>query len=288
MNARAIAAAFACASALTPRLEAQHDSVLVLAVRRATEGLGDSARALVRARLRGLQPTDSLYAEALYVQGVVAANADSAAASFRRVAYDFGISSWADDALLRLGQLAFAAGDVSGAQRSFERILTDYPASNVRAQAQYWSARVRLEAGDIPGGCQRLGEARDAASADVELANQIGFYLQRCANLPTATPPPAPPPTVGDTTKTDSGARGRPRPVGSFFAVQVAAVRTAAQADDVMRSLKTQGYTARVTREADGLLHVRVGHFPTKAEADRLAREVKRKVGGSPFVVDDQ
>jgi cell division septation protein DedD len=55
-----------------------------------------------------------------------------------------------------------------------------------------------------------------------------------------------------------------------------------------MRSLKAQGYAARVSRDADGYLKVRVGRFTTRAEAERLAREVKRKVGGTPFVVEEQ
>ena len=267
-------------------LAAQHDSILVLAVRRATEGMGDSARAMVQARLSKLQRTDSLYAEALYVKGVVAANADSAAAAFRTVSIEFAQSSWADEALLRLGQLSFAAGDWAAAQRSFDRVLTDYPMSNVRAEAQYWAGRVRLESGDLAAGCQRLAQARDSTT-DAELGNQIGFYLQRCANLP-ATTGAAAPPGSGDTTKLDTG-RGRATPPpGSFFAVQVAAVRTAAQADDVMRALKSQGYTARVSRDTDGMLKVRVGRFPTKAEAERLSRELKRKMGGAPFVVDEQ
>ena len=270
--------------AVTPvRLAAQHDSILVMAVRRATEGFGDSARAMVRARLRTLQPTDSLYAEALYVKGVVAASPDSAVADFRRVIVEFAQSSWADEALLRLGQLTLAGGDAAGAQRSFERVLTDYPASNVRPQALYWSARVKLEAGETTAGCARLAEARDAATTDVELGNQIAFYLQRCANLPAAAAP------VRDTAKADTTTRrGAASAEPAFWAVQVAAVRTAAQADDLMRSLRTQGYTARVARDTDGLFKVRVGHYPTKAEAERLSREIKRKLGGAPYVVGEQ
>jgi len=289
MNARLFRSAALVAALATRPLAAQHDSILALAVRRATEGMGDSARAMVQARLNGLKRSDSLYAEALYVKGVVAANADSAAAAFRTVSIEFAQSSWADEALLRLGQLAFAAGDWAGAQRSFDRVLTDYPMSNERVQAQYWAGRVRLESGDVASGCQRLAEARDSAATDVELSNQIGFYLQRCANLPAASAPAAPAPVARDTTKVSQGARGRAAPpAGSFYAVQVAAVRTAAQADEVMRTLKTQGYTARVSRDSDGMLKVRVGRFPTKTEAERLVRELKRKVGGTPFVVDEQ
>ena len=68
----------------------------------------------------------------------------------------------------------------------------------------------------------------------------------------------------------------------------VAAVRSPAAADQSMQALRRAGYDARVSRDADGLLKVRVGHFKTKAEAQRLATEVRRKVPSStPFVVDE-
>jgi cell division septation protein DedD len=278
-----------CALGVASPLVAQQDSALVQAVRRATEGLGDSARALVRSRLRAIPRSDSVYAEALFTAGVVAANTDSATYYFRQVSIDFSQSSWADDALLRLAQLAFAAGDLAGAQRTVDRLLNDYPQSDVRPQANYWSGRVLLEQGDAGRACQRLAAARDAAAANVELANQVAFYLQRCTALANGQPAGAPAAARPDSTKHDSTKAAPAAPnAATFFAVQVAAVRTAAAADDLMRSLKTQGYTARVSRDPDGLFKVRVGHYPTKAEAERLAREVKRKVGGNPFVVEEQ
>jgi cell division septation protein DedD len=72
------------------------------------------------------------------------------------------------------------------------------------------------------------------------------------------------------------------------YAVQVSAVRSAGSADQAMKVLKTYGYEPRVSRDADGFLRVRVGRFKTKAEAQRLAADIKRKVGGAPFVVEEQ
>jgi cell division septation protein DedD len=71
------------------------------------------------------------------------------------------------------------------------------------------------------------------------------------------------------------------------FAVQVAAVRSVAAADQSMQSLRRAGYDPRVTREAGGILKVRVGHFKTRAEAQRVATEIKRKLGMTPFVVEE-
>jgi hypothetical protein len=73
-------------------LWAQQDSVLRAAVQMETEGRGDSARAIVRARLAALGPTDSLYPEVLFTAGVVAGNADTASTYFRRVSIEFARS----------------------------------------------------------------------------------------------------------------------------------------------------------------------------------------------------
>jgi cell division protein FtsN len=61
-------------------------------------------------------------------------------------------------------------------------------------------------------------------------------------------------------------------------------VRTAATADGIARKLSARGLAAVVVEEA-GLYKVRVGNYPTKAEAVAAIPEIKSKLGGSPFVV---
>jgi SPOR domain/Tetratricopeptide repeat len=282
MTARQMAAA-ACltvAFMVPGRLAAQTDSVMRQAVQLATEGLNDSARAIVRARLKATTPGDSTFPEILFTAGIVAGQNDSALYYFRRVSVEFSQSNWADDALLRIAQMAFASGDLDGARRTAERVLSDYPLSDVRARAAFWAGRASLEQNDVVAGCDHLREAQAGADDDVELANQAGFYLQRCANVAATTP------TGGaDSTRKDSA--GRAGASTTAFAVQVAAVRSAAAADELMRPLAAKGYTARVVRDPDGLLKVRVGHLAKRADADKLARELKAKIGGTPFVVEE-
>jgi cell division septation protein DedD len=114
-----------------------------------------------------------------------------------------------------------------------------------------------------------MQQAEAEAGSDVETANRARFYLQRCQAV---GPPPA------------ESAAARP---ATAFSVQVAAVRSAAAADELMRSLVASGYEPRVVREPDGLLKVRVGRFRTRAEAQRLAQDLRRKLGGNPFVVEE-
>jgi tetratricopeptide (TPR) repeat protein len=246
------------------------DSALAAAVRLVSEGQGDSARALVRARLAALSPLDPAYAEALFAAGAVAEHLDSAMSAFRRISVEHSQSPWADDALLRMAQLSFAARDFATVRRVTDRILFDYPFSDVKAGAAYWAARVRLEEGQGAEACPFLQRAVDEAGGDVELANRARYYLQRCrvpAAPDTGRPGPATPRTV--------------------YAVQVAAVGTVAAADEAMRALTQAGYRPRVVRDA-GLLKVRVGEFATRPEAQTLQAELRQKLGGQPFVVEER
>ncbi len=259
------------------------DSTLRDAVRLITEGQGDSARALVRRKLQSLPPVDTLYPAALYAAGVVAAHPDTALAYYRRVSIEYSSTTWAPAALVRLAQFAFASGDFAAAQRSGERVLLDYPASRARAAAAYWAGRSRLELGEPVAGCALLERAEQEAGMEVELANRARFYLQRCEALPVAA----------DTAARDTAAQRPPPPSGAgtratAFAVQVAAVQSPVAADEMMRSLRARGYDPRVVRDADGLFKVRVGRFRTRTEARQLAAELRRRLGGSPFVVEEQ
>src|SRR6185503_6166752 len=260
------------------------DSSLRVAVRLVTEGRGDSARALVRRRLAAVSPSDSSYAEIVYTAGVVASNPDSALKYLRRTTIEYSQSPWADRALLRIAQMSFASGDPATTFSSAERVITDYPFSPVRAQAAYWAGRAQIDLGNLALACRYLRQATDSSADDIEIANRARFYVQRCQNLATAKPDSAKP---DSTTKPPAGG-GAASGGTVMYAVQVAAVRSPAAADQSMQALRRAGYDARVSRDADGLLKVRVGHFKTKAEAQRLATEVRRKVPSStPFVVDE-
>ena len=257
---------------------AQEDSLLIRAVQLASEGQGDSARTIVQRRLLALSTSDSGYAEVLYTAGVVAGNIDSSMTFLRRVSIEHARSPWADRALLRLAQLAFATGDVAAARRAAERIILDYPVSELIADASFWAGRSHLELGDLAEACRLLADAENAAGENMELANRVRYYRQRCVGLPATDP---------DSTLADSVPTGR-RIGATTYTVQVAAVQSPAAADDLMRRLAAQGYDSHILRDVDGLFKVRVGRYPRRTQADRVARELKRLLGGTPFVVEER
>lgn len=263
---------------LATPLAAQQDAMLAAAIQLATEGQGDSARALVARRMAGLTPADPLYAEALFAAGVVAGDAERSMNYFRRVSIEYSSSAWADRALLRMAQLAFAGGDAASAQRAAQKIISDYPLSAVLGEAKFWAGRSLLELGNPQDGCTLLGQVEVEAGPDVELANRARYHLQRCSALARgdSTRPPATP--------------TQPQPAGGpVYSVQVAAVGSAAAADELMRSLRASGYDdTHVVRTPDGLFKVRVGRYSRRDDAQRVAAEVKQRLGGSPFVVEGQ
>ena len=241
------------------------------AITLAQAGRADSARALVRGLLASLSPQDTLYPQALYVQGgMLAPNAGVAATSLQRVVVEYGTSSWADDALLRLAQLYEAQNDPASAVQAVERLRRDYPGSPLLPRADFVAARAAFDLRDEGRGCGFLRDAQSGAGDDVEFRNQVAFYVARCAG---GAPPPAVTPT---------GAAP-----ASGFAVQVVAGKSAPQIDNMLTRLKGLGFTTYVVRDSTGYLKVRVGPYPTRDAAQRAQAQLKARLGGQPFVVEE-
>ena len=309
---RAIPFVALVAAALARPLPAQDSPVLQEAVRLAAEGRAADARRIVDSALGRARSGEPAFVEALFTRSRVATFGDSAERDLRRIAIEFPASPWADDALLRLAQLAMAAGNPVSAFALAERLRSDYPDSDLRPRAAFWAARAAFDLGDPRVGCVLLDTARAEAVTDVEFANQVGFYRGRCTaggQAPTATPagapapaqtPAAPTPTPAraesaaartTTPATDTVTRPAPQPPSPAaasrraFAVQVAAARTDAEERRVLQALRRGGVEGRVVRGEDGYRRIRVGAYATEREALGAVAGLRRLVGGRPFVV---
>jgi cell division septation protein DedD len=268
---------------------AQTEPRLAGAVRLAQDGLSDSARAVVGRILGALQPADSLYPEALYTMGFLAATESDRRLHFRRVVVDHAQSDWADDALLQLAQLDYADGNAEATVRQTDVLLRDYPATPLAATAAFWGARAAGDRRDAETACRMADAGLLSVGSDVELRNQLEFQRQRCQGQAAMA--------VADSVeraRADSIARAAPptktsrsvvQPSSrSGFYVQVSAVKTQSAANTEITRVKRAGYTAVVVKEA-GLLKIRVGAFRTRIEADATAGELRAKIGARPFVV---
>jgi len=253
---------------------AQTDARLVEALRLAQNGQVDSARGVIRRLLTTLSPTDSAYPQALLAGAKIAPDAATVATNLNRIVLEYGASPWADDALLLLTQLYFAQRDAAQTIQSAERLRRDYPDSPLRYRADFPAARAYFELKNEARGCELIQEALTGANAagEVEFTNQVGFYASRCTGA--AAPPPPPP---------DSAAPAGPK----TYAVQVLAVKSAVQVDDMLTRLKVMGFDARVVRDTSGFFKVRVGRYGTREQAQQTQQRLRTRLGGQPFVVEE-
>src|SRR5436190_16153774 len=262
------------------RLTAQTDSRLVEALRLAQSGQVDSARGIVRRLLAILPPGDSAYPQALLAAAKIAPDAPTVALYLNRIVVEYGAGPWADDALLLLTQLYFAQHDPTQTVQAAERLNRDYPDSPLRARANFSAGRAYFELKNETRGCELIQQALAGSGDDVEFKNQVSFYASRCGAPATPTT------TAATPTSTDTGSKAT-TPLPHAYAVQVLAVKSAAQVDDMLTRLKAMGFVARVVRDSSGFFKVRVGHYATRDEAVRTQQRLKQKVGGQPFVVDE-
>lgn len=259
------------------RLSAQTDPRLLEALRLAQAGQVDSGRAMVRRLLATMSPADSVYPQALLTAAKIAPNAQSVSMNLNRLILEYGSSPWADDALLLLTQLYFAQRDAAQTIQAAERLNRDYPDSPLRPRASFSAARAYFELKNEARGCELIQQALAGAGDDVEFKNQVSFYAARCGSTATTIPPALPPP----------GAPPPPDTAARAYAVQVLAVKSASQVDDMLTRLRVMGFDARVVRDTSGLFKVRVGRFATREEAQRVQQRLRTKVGGQPFVVEE-
>jgi cell division septation protein DedD len=288
-------------SGVVSSASAQSDPRLVDAVRAAQEGRGDSARTIVDRLLAVTPPADTLYPQILYTQAMVAGTAGDMRRLLQRVTVEFGTSSWADDALLRLVQMDYATRNFDGAARNLERLKLDFPATPLLPQAAYWAARTYFDANNPTAACRWLADGMAQARNDVEVQNQLGYLYQRCdlradtgaqaaatdtaradstGRVPpgTANAPPAAAPTpVSPPAPTAPAAR-------TIYRVQIAAVGTRKGAEDAAQKARPLGLSV-VTVQEKGLYKVRLGEYPTREAAQNAAASLKARLGGSPFVV---
>lgn len=266
---RLIILALALAIATTPA-HAQTDARLKSAVQLAAEGLPDSAAAIVNGLLAVTPVSDPFYPEILYTQGSIARTTTEMQRAYQKLAVEYPTSDWADDALLRLAQMDFAARNYAGTVRGIEQIRANDPSSDLLPSASYWAARANFELGKTADACTWITRGLESPSADVESKNRLEFLQGRCASgadSSPAAPSPAAPPAAG------------------AWGVQVAAVSSQASANSVLKDLKAMGLNGTVVKEQGNLFKVRVTGLASREAADTAAATIKAKMGGNPFVL---
>jgi DNA polymerase III subunit delta len=137
--------------------------------------------------------------------------------------------------------------------------------------------------------------ARDSAQVVGALPPDSGVPLNPSVEPERAPPPPSPAPPVPhpraatpqpEPRRADTAVATKPADASTRYRVQITAVRSVATAREIAARVKIKGFNV-VTVEEGGLYKVRVGDYPTKADAIAALPEIKAKLGGSPFVVSE-
>ena len=226
-----------------------------------------AAHVLADSLVSTLPPLSPIHAEALYWRAFTSSQAAAAERDYLRVSIEYPLSPRAPEALLALAQLEYARGDRAAARRRFDRLLREYPTGRHVARAGYWSGTLALAAGDRAAACQSFTGARAAVSPDdVELANQIDYYVAQCAAA------------ADDATRSGAGEVGADTgaaATGRAFSIQVAAFTNRGDATALASRLRQRGFDVRVAGDR-APFRVRIGRYPTRADAAAALTRMRR------------
>jgi cell division septation protein DedD len=165
------------------------------------------------------------------------------------------------------------------------------------ASASPGSSTLPATAGEKLSYAERLGATEAPKEA---LKTEPAPALPDTAPTPRSeTPTPAPPAPSRETVATKPAASATkpaavpaataaPEPSGTGFAIQVAALREAEEADAIVKRLAGKGYPAYVVAPAKGapaVFRVRVGKFKDRREADTVAARLQKEEQFKPWIV---
>lgn len=277
------AASIAQAQATPPATAA--DSVYAHARQLVVSGNGAAGRVLVDSMVAASTPASPAYAEALYWRATLAATSADAERDYRRVVVEYPLSPRAGDALLQLAQLEIARNDRVPAMTHLQRFLLENPKSGERQRAGFQLVRLAFEQNDVQVGCTFLGRIlREVPESSVELRNQLTYYSPRCSGVDTTKINQVATSRV-DSTKADTSRREPAAASKTKFTLQVAAYKTKAEADVLVKRLKDRGLEARIAGTAK-TFRVRIGHYATRTAAATAARELKASKKIDAFVTE--
>lgn len=246
-----------------------------------------AGRALADSLVQAAPPSSPAYGDALYWRATIAATAADAERDYRRIIIEYPLAPHAGDALLALAQLEMSRGDRSAATAHLQRFLLEFPQRADRPRAGLWLGRLLLDQNDVPRACAALRDADAAVPAEqVELKNQIDYYLPRCVGVDTTTARPATPATgspasseaplrTAPTTDTARRTPSREPAAPGETKAREAAPRATAPGGTAARTAPAT--RKREAASASGTWTVQIAAYQTQAEAEALVSKMKAR-----------
>jgi cell division protein FtsN len=200
----------------------------------------------------------------LWLRGRLTVDPAQAELDFQRLVVLYPSSPYAPQALLRLAQSRHAQGDGATANRHVATLVRDYPSSQSRTDGEAW--------------------LRGAGPLPPQTAGAV--------SPPATTTAPSPASTAAVTTPPDTAAPFRPaRPPAEALVwfVQFGAFADEDRAFNLHNELVDAGLAARlVSVEGSAFMHVRIGRFSTRDEANAQLQQVSARGYTASLVRDER
>ncbi len=191
----------------------------------------------------------------LWLRGRLTVDPGQAARDFRRLVIEYPGGRYADQALFRLVQGAYAQGDLERVRTYMTSLTRDHPGSAVLEQAEAWMGRTST-AGPPP--VLRVIDAEESADSSPAAATLsqdgavAGTGSQDAAVVETGSQ---------DAAVAGTGSQGR-------YTVQLGAFLDESRAAALLERAAEAGLDVRLVRvQGSRLMHVRVGRFDSSAQA---------------------
>jgi len=205
----------------------------------------------------------------LWLRGRLTVDPAQAELDFQRLVVLYPSSPYAPQAIFRLAQARQAQGDVEGARRHVATLIRDYPSSQSRSEAEAW---LQTAGAALP--------STTTASAPTPAPRPAPTG----ASAPTGNPAAAP--AAADTTPPFRPPRAEATP--EIWFVQFGAFADEGRAFALHEELVDAGLAARLVRvQGSAFLHVRIGRFTTREDANRQLEQVAAR-GYSASIVRDE
>ncbi len=205
----------------------------------------------------------------LWLRAILTVDPRVAGLDFRRLVLEYPGGSHSDEAMLRLGLISATSGDLPRAARYFRTLMTDYPGSPQRRQAEDW-----LDEHTVAVAEAAAREAEAAAETEAETAVEATVREEEAAD-------------AGVEGAQGSSDRAETAVARVRFAVQVGAFESEERARSLLAAVNASGFRARIVRvPGSTLVHVRIGTFFDRTGADELMDRVRRRGHEATIAVD--
>ena len=207
----------------------------------------------------------------LWLRAILTVDPRMAGLDFQRLVLEYPGGSYSDEAMLRLGLISAAAEDLPRAAGYFRTLVTEYPRSPQRRQAEEWLSEHVVVVEEAEAAVQEAEAA--AREAEAEVREEEAEVREAAADADAPEP---------DVDSPDRAEMASPR-----YAVQVGAFESEERARSLLAAVNASGFRARIVRvPGSALVHVRIGTFLDRTGAAELMVRVRRRGHEATIAVD--